>query len=428
MISFKQFLAEAIVQYHHKTFPEVAKRLESGEKIAPGGLSVFTDPEMASRYTPETSLGTIPDNAETVSGRISHRRLLPDMEWSPEAYKKMFIRIAQGIRDDPNYRVPSLTQVSANPSGVHSFVTPGLTTEIDPATGKKRLTRNWEPEFKVVGDKLQIPRPLKISDFPVEFQDGGKPVEKVDIDDPRVKPVVTAKSTIDPSGRSNRKWAKEWGGHGTSGEVTYKDPFSGEMRQGIFGFKELRDLDVLSTKGEINQMTSDALAREEKAKKEALAKKAAGEPAPRLKFTGYRIRGGQALPDKISPKPVETAATTSVNIPDLSPEYKAAAQGSSSPAAKALGAGAEVASKALDVLSPVEAAATGVAGRLSPAIGSVATMWGLADTVFGKEAQAPMAHDPSMEAMAKEGNVRRMQSMLGRGYNPSGRSARDRQQ
>ncbi len=284
-------MIEGIVPFYHKTSPEYAKKLERGERIAPGGLSVFIDPEQATAYNFSTSRGTVPEDAVTVSGKISHRRLLPDIEWNPETYKKMFIRIAQNIQNDPNYRVPSITQTANTSRGVSSFVTPGITTEVDPATGKKRLTRNWEPEFKVVGDKLQIPKPFKISDFPVEFQDAGKPVEKVDIDDPRVKPVVTSKSRVYPDGKSNRPDFTQWGGRGTSGEDTYVDPFSGKIKKGIFGFKELRDLDVMSNKGELKQITVDAMKAERKAKQEA------NEKNVQPQFFGYRMKGGSPLPD-----------------------------------------------------------------------------------------------------------------------------------
>ena len=67
---------------------------------------------------------------------------------------------------------------------------------------------------------------------------------------------------------------------------------------------------------------------------------------------------------------------------------------------------------ALDVLNPTEMAAAGVAGRVSPAAGTVAGMWGVADAVFGKEAQAPAPYDPNMEALGKEANIRKVQQIL----------------
>jgi hypothetical protein len=204
----------------------------------------------------------------------------------------MFIRIAQNIQNDPNYRVPSITQTANTPYGVSSFVTPGITTEVDPATGKKRITRNWEPQFRVVGDKKQIYKPFNLSQFPVFFQpDSKSPIEIVDINDPRVKPVVKSKSRVYPDGKSNRPDFTQWGGRGTSGEDTYLDPFSGEMKKGIFGFKELRDLDVMSNKGELKQITVDAIRAERKAKQEANKKNVQPE------FFGYRMKGGSPLPD-----------------------------------------------------------------------------------------------------------------------------------
>ena len=83
---------------------------------------------------------------------------------------------------------------------------------------------------------------------------------------------------------------------------------------------------------------------------------------------------------------------------------------------------------AIDVLNPAEALATSAAGRIHPMAGGVAGLWGVADSIFAKEAQAQSAYDPNMEAMAKEGNVRRMQSFLGRGYNPEARTSRQRTQ
>ena len=147
MISFKQFLLEGIVQVYHRTWPETAARLQAGEKLQPGGLSVFVDPERAERYNAETSHGTVPDEAVTVSGKTSSRNLIPDFEWHPDAYKPLFVKVAQGIEQDPNFRVPTLTTAVAPPAkkaGTHDI--PGLRVDVDPETGKKVLRRNWEPK------------------------------------------------------------------------------------------------------------------------------------------------------------------------------------------------------------------------------------------------------------------------------------------
>ena len=88
---------------------------------------------------------------------------------------------------------------------------------------------------------------------------------------------------------------------------------------------------------------------------------------------------------------------------------------------------ADVVTPAVDILTPVDTAITRTAARLNPTLGQVAGMWTMT-SLFDKEANAPMAYDPNMEAMAKEGNVRRMQSFLGRGYNPEARTSRQRTQ
>lgn len=51
--------------------------------------------------------------------------------------------------------------------------------------------------------------------------------------------------------------------------------------------------------------------------------------------------------------------------------------------------GAEVAGKVSSLIDPISKAAESAAGKILPAAGAVASMYGLADTLFGKEASAP---------------------------------------
>lgn len=51
--------------------------------------------------------------------------------------------------------------------------------------------------------------------------------------------------------------------------------------------------------------------------------------------------------------------------------------------------GADVAGKVSSLIDPISKAAESAAGKILPAAGAVASMYGLADTLFGKEASAP---------------------------------------
>ena len=140
MLRFKQFLVEGIVDWYHRADPATAERLQKGEKIRPQGLSIFLNPEEAAKYNFETSAGHIPPNAKTVTGTVSTRRIIPDIEWHPDSYKPIFKDIAKQIQTNPDFRVPSLTTTSITPTGTtKQFVTPGIISEIDPNTGKKTI-------------------------------------------------------------------------------------------------------------------------------------------------------------------------------------------------------------------------------------------------------------------------------------------------
>jgi hypothetical protein len=241
MLRFKQFLLEAMVPFYHKTDPGTAARLVSGEKIKPQGLSVFIDPAKAAEYTDITSAGHIPANAQTVTGTVSTRRLIPDIEWNPESYKEIFKDVATKIEADPNYRVPSLTRVAISPSkGPMQFVTPGIVAETDPTTGKKKIGRGWEPGFALEDEKTKfLGEPKRYADFPIEV-DG----KKIDIDDPRIKPVIQSRSTVTPYGIVGPQ-TTTWGGHG-------KSTVGGR-------FPETRDLDVLARDSDLRKVTDKAI-------------------------------------------------------------------------------------------------------------------------------------------------------------------------
>ena len=339
MLRFKQFLIEGIVDWYHRTDPATAERLKKGEKIFPTGLSIWTNPEKAEAYTFDSSAGHIPKNAVTLTGSVSNRRILPDIEFHPEAYKSLFVKIAKNIESDPNYRVPTIT-TSAQPPNQKAltFNTPGLITEIDPETGRKKLARGWEPRFRVVGEKFQTPKPLSLSAFPVKFEETLGNPEMVNIDDPRVKPVIKDR-------RSNTIGGDNWGGRGTVGSQTYIDPSTGATKEGVFGFKETRHLDVLANKGELNDITNKALKQGVKAfrTKSGSGVNVSGivDPTQAIKSTGKAV-GKTAL--KMLPV-VGTAASL-------------AAMTQRAQAGDYVGAGLEAASEVADYIPAVGTAAS----------------------------------------------------------------------
>ena len=245
MLRFKQFLIEGIVNWYHKTDPGTAARLVSKEKIRSQGLSVFIDPAKAAEYTDITSAGHIPANAQTITGTVSTRRLVPDIEWNPESYKDIFKDVATKIEADPNYRVPSLTRVGISPSkGPMQFVTPGIVAETDPTTGKKKIGRGWEPGFALKDETTgALGEPKKVTEFPIEV-DG----KKIDIDDPRIKPVIQSRSQVTPYGTVGPETI-EWGGRSTVGGR----------------FPETRDLDVLARDSDLTKVTNKAINQNVKA-------------------------------------------------------------------------------------------------------------------------------------------------------------------
>lgn len=235
---------EGLVPFYHKTSPEIAKALESGEKIRPQGLSIFIDPKEAAKYDFTTSAGHIPSDARTVTGTVSSRRIIPDIEWHPDSYKPVFKDIAQQIQKNPEFRVPSLTRTAITPSGTKQFVTPGIISEIDPNTGKLIISRNWEPRFA-----LQYPEghahagfvgePHALENFPIKDPVSG---ELIGVDDPRVRPMIQSKSRVTPYGKVGPE-TSEWGGSATT---------HGR-------YPEQRDLDVLTRKSDITNITNDAI-------------------------------------------------------------------------------------------------------------------------------------------------------------------------
>jgi len=138
MKSFLQFLREDVIPFYHRAHPEAAKRLQSGQQIYSSGLSVFLDPDMAKNYTAQTSSGHISDNAVTVTGKVPTSRVLPDLEWHPEAYNELLNKV--------NPERPPTLHVNRVTGGGQPFryTIPGIRTEVDPQTGSKKIAPNWK--------------------------------------------------------------------------------------------------------------------------------------------------------------------------------------------------------------------------------------------------------------------------------------------
>lgn len=206
MKSFLQFLTEDVVPFYHKTHPDIAKRLQSGEPIYQSGLSVFLDPDMASNYTAQTSGGHIPGDAVTVTGKVSTSRVVPDLEWHPEAYNELLGKV------NPD-RPPTLHVNRVTGGGQPYRITiPGIRAGVDPQTGSKKLVPNWG----------------------VTKDASGKPVLQ-----------VGTSITDMPSGRmiDRNRGAVPFGGAATTG--------------GKLGYPETPWLDVLGRKSDVTKLTRD---------------------------------------------------------------------------------------------------------------------------------------------------------------------------
>lgn len=255
MKSFLQFLREEVVPFYHKTFPETAQRLQSGQKIYPSGLSVFLDPDMATNYTAQTSAGHIPSNAATVTGTVSTRRLVPDLEWHPEAYNELLSKV------NPD-RPPTLHINRTTPGGEpYRYTIPGVRTETDPQTGKKKPAGNW----KVGRDA------------------SGKPVLEIGTSIME----VGGKKTINPN-----TGTRTFGGSATSG--------------GKFGYQETPWLDIFGRKQDVSKVTTDFI--------ETGTPNEAGSKA-------FRTRGGSGVKiNATAPEPVALPATrtkTGMRLPGV---------------------------------------------------------------------------------------------------------------
>jgi len=150
MLSFKQFIAEETLKMYHRTDPVTAARLQSGEKIKPGGLSFFIDPNMAANYEGAKSNDNIRPGAPTITGKTPLSNAIPDLEWHPDAYGKIFKRIEDQLNSNPNYRPPSLQTVAHDPSTGklrYQMILPGAVAVTD-ASGTKKIEPGWRPIFR----------------------------------------------------------------------------------------------------------------------------------------------------------------------------------------------------------------------------------------------------------------------------------------
>jgi hypothetical protein len=228
MKTFKEYLKEEMIPMYHRTNPEAAARLQSGEKIRPGGLSFFRDPNMAASYEGELSAGTVHPGAPTVTGKTPSSNAVPDLEWHPDRYTGMFKDIASKMESDPTYRPPSLQTTSHNPSTGQpkwQMTLPGAVAVTD-STGAKRIEPGWKPAFQTDNFGRTIPY---IEPHPSS---------------------VTKKVNLDPNaverfGRYQRfpSSTTQWGGQASVDSLS--------------GFPEQQQLHALTNKAGIRQMNSD---------------------------------------------------------------------------------------------------------------------------------------------------------------------------
>lgn len=228
MKSFKAFLLEEIIPMYHRTNPTVASRLQGGEKIRAGGLSFFMDPKMAAEFEGERSLGTVHPGAPTVTGKTPSSNVVPDVEWHPDAYTKMFKDLESKMKNDPSFRPPSLQTTSHDPStGKLKWqqVIPGAVAVEDPTTGKKRIQPGWKPGFKTDSAGRVVPT-----------------IEPHPENKTSMTNLQTQQTTRSPT------FSRDWGG---SASV-----------ESLSGFPEQQQLHAISRRSDLRQMVNSFISSE----------------------------------------------------------------------------------------------------------------------------------------------------------------------
>ena len=220
MKSFNQYLLEQQMDLYHRTFKNVDKKIISASQSGGTGrraLNVFGNVRDVRRYHGKRSNDTVAKSGPILKTRGSSRNLIPDMEWSSDAYNPIFADIANKISKDPSYRPPSLS------SGYSRSVStiPGSRVVVDPGTGKKSIGPGWKPVWT---DKegTTSDQPIKGGKVFIKNLSGRKTITRTD----------TGKSAnVDP-GSNPEQWA---------GSSTING-----------GYGERRQLDSLARKGTLN--------------------------------------------------------------------------------------------------------------------------------------------------------------------------------
>jgi len=238
MKSFIQFLMEEMVDFYHRTDPTSALNIQKNGVNA-SGLSVWLEPKRATDYEGYESNGFVSKGSPTITGKVSTRQLIPDMEWNREAYNDMFGEIARQQRENPNYRTPSLRRNSQLPRGfadalpgsplnTHSNVQFNIPGRIyNRETGKTE--HGWEPRFSADGK--------------IFYQ-----AHEINLGNSSLKPYIhtLSQTRVGPQGTEIL-------------QVDKPIPWGGPTNQSKYGYKERSDLDVLITKGDRTKITNKFL-------------------------------------------------------------------------------------------------------------------------------------------------------------------------
>lgn len=222
MKSFKQYLQEEQVTLFHRTYPEPAEQIKQASKSGGKGrrpLSVFANVTDARKYHGARTNDTVVKSGPILTTNASTRNLIPDLEFHPHAFNPVFKDVAKKLRDNPNYRPPSLT---SGGSVAHTTV-PGSRVVVDPSTGKKSIGPGWRPVW--------TGKEGNVSYDPIE---GGK----LGIENLSGRKTITMAKTGKSSPVNPGEKPTDWGGSASMSGI----------------FADRRNLDVLTGRGGLNRV------------------------------------------------------------------------------------------------------------------------------------------------------------------------------
>ena len=245
MKSFIEFLMEEMVDFYHRTDATSALNIQKNG-VRASGLSVFLDPKQAADYEGAKSNDFVPKGSPTITGKVSTSQMIPDMEMHPGAFNKVYGEMAK------QDRVPSLSRTSQTPIGNFQYNIPGI--RYNKETGK------LEPGYGIV------------------YSSDGQTFRKaheIDLNDPSQHPYIDTRSQIQVGPKGKKVLP-----------VDKPIKIGGSTNQGEFGFKELGDLDKITSKsGPVSKKNITSKFLQSPVERKALRTTSNVQVSPKMSFS-----------------------------------------------------------------------------------------------------------------------------------------------